>query len=518
MTKRRSVRLVYNITAAVALALVSAACANTYQSGARKPDVPIAEQQDQHAGLLLRYCRKMKDAKDLYVAASMCRRAFDIDPTDTTPLYTLADIYGEMGAIESKAEAYRLALRVNPDEEEALYGLAKTSIDLGHYDVAVAQLERAIQLNSDDPRYYNAMGIAKDQMGEHETAQSLYRAGLAIDSGNVPLRNNLGLSLSLSGNHEESVAMLRDVASDPSAGAVGSRNLAHAATSAAQFDAELADAKTEPMEIIKPAEPEFDNASMAVPEHMAFMDVLDQAVAQAEGQPADGTMMAAMSKPITALEGGEVAAMEMAETEHPRSIGSADGTTGQPGSEPEVAARMPADAFSGQAKPAEGSDAVPSPEKIMSNLEQAERSAAPKQMAAMPKTNGEVSYTVQIGSFMSMKGAEKGWTILSGAAGDLLADRPHRIVEVNFGGETGNRYRLRTGDAAGKGSADKLCAELSDQNIECYVVRLPEAPIVPADSMAKTDTDQSASGTVEQDQMTQPTEESTSAESTSTEG
>lgn len=464
MKNRRSARLMYQLTTAIALAFLAGACASNVQrdyTASKSTDLAGSDEQTDHSEMLLRYCKKMYDAKDLYVAASMCRRAFEVNPTDPAPLFPLAEIYGEMGATESKADAYRMALKINPDDEEALYGLAKTSIDLGRYDIAVAQLERALQINSKDPRYYNAMGVAKDQMRDHDAAQKLYRAGLRIDRDNVSLRNNLGLSLTLSGRHDESVAMLREVASEPEAGTVGSRNLAHAATNAAGFDSEMAKipmADGEPMEILS-SEVVGEEEDMATAEEdMVEVEMIEDD--SAERSP----MAAAMSKP-------------MSDDEASGSIGSATGTTGDSETGPDNAASMPTAVFANQS-----SSDVPSPDEIKSNLEDSQMAALP----TLSDTGAGISYTVQIGSYKSKEGAEKGWRIMSGKAKNLLGNTPHSITQAELGGATGTMYRLRAGTLPNRATAAQFCSDLSDYDIGCYVVRLPEPPPPAAAAEATT--------------------------------
>ena len=55
----------------------------------------------------------------------------------------------------------------------------------------------------------------------------------------------------------------------------------------------------------------------------------------------------------------------------------------------------------------------------------------------------------------------------------------YNIVQADLGPDKGMVYRLRAGNMANKASADKLCAELSDRDIGCFVVRLPEATTAP---------------------------------------
>ena len=432
MNKTRSARWIYQVTTAVALAILVSACANTTgHNGSQSAAADSSDEQGEHSGMLLRYCNKLYNIKDLYVAASMCRRAFSINPTDPAPLYTLAKIYGEMGATESKAEAYRLALRIDPDDIEALYGLGKASIDLGRYDIAVAQLERAITLDTADPRFYNAMGVAKDQLGEHDTAQMLYREGLSIDSDNVSLRNNLGLSLTLSGKHQQSVAMLREVAREPSAGAIGSKNLALAATNAAKprantaMDMPFEDAGGEPMSLTSPAE------EMGIAMGEDGMENPNPAEAEnAEQAP----MAAAMAKPMPRAMAEKPEEMPQAmgdsgDQNRSGSIGnssvSMDGTE-QNTAEQNAGASMPTGAFTNS------SSSVPSPEKIRSNAT-GNSDATANQVAAVPSdtmaSNG-TSYVVQVGSYGSKKSAERGWSVISDAAGDVLGNVQHNIVWV----------------------------------------------------------------------------------------
>ncbi|MDH3474377.1 MAG: tetratricopeptide repeat protein [Rhodospirillales bacterium] len=514
MTNTRSARWIYKVTTAVGLSLFVGACSSTSSSppGGMSAEATKVEKQDQHSGMLLRYCNKLYEAKDLYVAASMCRRAYDVNPTDPAPLYTLADIYDDMGATESKANAYRLALQIDPDDVEALYGLGKTSIDMGRYDLAVAQLERAIQLDPTDARFYNAMGVAKDQLLEHETAQMLYREGLAIDPDNVSLRNNLGLSLTLSGNHKESVAMLRDVAREPGAGTVGSRNLALAATNAAKPQPNMAmeDADGAPTGLLSA------DAESGMEQEMQTAMAKDEWKVDfpSKDRPLPASLFAAMSKPMTKAKDQELAqnmsqdkeksdgvavasvddSMDQAQI---GSLGSANvSMDAEPGSEAATAdagARMPTGIFASDRMSDDKDSTVPSPEEIRGSMAEtgnAHKASGPKVVTApaqAPATasaasaaSGETSYTVQVGSYTSEEGAKRGWGIISEAAKDILKDVPHSIVAADLGGEKGTVYRLRAGEMADKASANQLCADLSDKDVGCFVVRLPEAAPAPA--------------------------------------
>ncbi len=458
MKNTRSVRWLLKVTTALGLVLATAGCAGRGDFVAASKLKAGSSEQTKRAGLLMRYCEKMYRAGDLYVAASMCQRAFDTDPSDPTPLYPLAEIYKELGAIQQAANAYRAAILINPDDFEALYGLAKTSIEMGQYEVAAAQLERALQLDDDDPRVYNTLGIVKDQIGEHDLAQALYRTGLLIDSNNVSLRNNLGLSLALTGRQAESVAMLREVASEPEAGTVGSQNLALAATYRAP---------TESIEI-RPAGPNVDDyageeymegdqmgAAMSKPLHK-------QRTPGANGMPnrANGT------GPVNVTPDSHQIGMSGEE-----SVGPDEQDAGALQS---AATRMLNKFFGGgDSSGDQSSGTAQNPAKSKAGGS-AKKPSAEKQAAKTSKKSSTskagAGYSVQLGAFKSRKGADQSWKTIMQSAKDLLGDLTQEVVEPGAGGST-SLYRLRVGPLPNRAASDELCAKLSKRGIGCFVVK-----------------------------------------------
>jgi Flp pilus assembly protein TadD len=429
------------------LALVATACAGSSKFWAEPRPVPTVnlDDQDERAAMLLRYCDKLHNSGDLYVAASMCQRAFDTKPTDPAPLYPLAEIYKEIGATQQAANAYRAAIMINPDDFEAIYGLAKTSIDLGDYDVAEAQLERALQINDNDPRVYSAMGVVKDQKGEHGVAQALYRTGLLIDPDNVSLRNNLGLSLALSGDQGESVALLRDVAREPKAGNVGSQNLAHAATYQATPEAMAArDSADGPIEI-RPAMPEDE--------------------ANSDREFAEGDQLAsAMSKPLH-KQGAKVASEpDMAADKDPmkvtpgsRPIGSAGGRAAKGATaQQDAAARI-------------------APEPTEYEKDDAKSMGGRPATASTAKSAPGAGYLVQVGAYNSEKRADRAWKTVMTSAKGLLDDLSREVVKADLGGGKGIVYRLRAGPLPDRAASKKLCTELNGRGVGCFVVQLPKS-------------------------------------------
>jgi Flp pilus assembly protein TadD len=235
MKSKRSLRVFSNTLTAAGLALAVSACSTLYQDDWNQAtNVPDLNQPAQRSVALLDYCKRLHSRGDLNLAAGICNRAHEINPTDPLPLIELARVLEALEMAASAEEAYRAALLLDPQQTDALYGLGKIYIDQQRYDMAMGPLEAAAQVQTDDPRIYNALGVIKDQQGQHADAQAYYHQGLAHSPRNVSLRNNLGLSMVLGGQPEAGLAMLRDVAAEPAAGATAGRNLEMASQIAAQ--------------------------------------------------------------------------------------------------------------------------------------------------------------------------------------------------------------------------------------------------------------------------------------------
>jgi Flp pilus assembly protein TadD len=235
MKSKRSLRSFSNTLTAAGLVLAVSACSTVYKDDWNQAsDVPNLNEPMQRSQALLDYCKRLHSRGDLNLAAGICNRAHEINPTDPAPLIELARVLEELEVTESAVEAYRAALLLDPEQTDALYGLGKIYIDQQRYDLAMEPLEAAAQQPTDDPRIYNALGVIMDQQGQHADAQAYYRQGLEHSPRNVSLRNNLGLSMVLDGQPEAGLAMLRDVAAEPAAGATTGRNLEMASQMAAK--------------------------------------------------------------------------------------------------------------------------------------------------------------------------------------------------------------------------------------------------------------------------------------------
>lgn len=235
MKYKRSARSISKTVANVGLAVAVSACSSVYSGqSSLQTSVPDLDDPKQRSAGLLRYCGTLHQKGNLHLAAGICNRAHELNPTDPAPLIELASVLLDLGRATPAVEAYQAALLLDPQQIDALYGLGKIYIDQRRYDLAMPPLEAAVLLNTEDSRIYNAMGIIMDQQGDHAAAQAYYRQGLSNSPRNVSLRNNLGLSLVLDGQEAAGLAMLREVAAEPESGATTGRNLEIASQIAAQ--------------------------------------------------------------------------------------------------------------------------------------------------------------------------------------------------------------------------------------------------------------------------------------------
>ena len=261
MKSKRSISSVSSFIASVGLAVILSACAGVNPDQVSEaPSVPNLEDPSQRSVSLLRYCESLHESGDLELAATMCNRAHELNPADPEPLLQLAGIMQSLGMRDSAAEAYRSVLLIDPQRVDALYGLGKIHIDNQRYDMARLQLEEALHLADDDPRIYNALGVIMDQQGDHAVAQDYYHQGLNRSPQSVSLRNNLGLSLVLDGDPQAGLALLREVAAEPTAGPAASRNLAMAHEMAARptSDSIQTPIAQAPIADVEVAEPTFE--------------------------------------------------------------------------------------------------------------------------------------------------------------------------------------------------------------------------------------------------------------------
>ena len=80
-----------------------------------------------------------------------------------------------------------------------------------------------------------------------------------------------------------------------------------------------------------------------------------------------------------------------------------------------------------------------------------------------------IVFMVQLGSFGSLEGAEKGWEYVRGLQEDMMGGLAPIISKVNLG-EVGTFYRLRTTIMGDRQKAENFCEVMLRSSIECMVV------------------------------------------------
>jgi|GEM_PF-5057903 len=216
---------VSQLATVLALSLMTAACATPQASGPDPVSVQTGSDTVSRVERLLKYCDRLHEGGDIYMASGMCVRAHELDPSEPRPMMKLAEIFTQVDRKEDAISAYKTVLEHNPGHTEALYRLGRLYLDLGEEDKALQTFEIAALRDPGNWRVHNVIGVLKDKHGQHAVAQEHYRAALEADPNNLSVKSNLGLSLALGGEKKEALEVLGQVVADPNASAVAFHNL-----------------------------------------------------------------------------------------------------------------------------------------------------------------------------------------------------------------------------------------------------------------------------------------------------
>jgi len=167
---------------------------------------------------LMRIAAAAEAGGDPQAALGMFRRAADVNDDAAAPLVAAGNVLLEMGQVSDALVALNSALQRQPHDPEALRALAKAYLKTGRPALAGAPLEVAFQDTPNDPKLMQLLGVTDDFLGQHREAQDRYRRGLELKPGDPGLALNLALSLALTENYDEAIAVLRPIATAPTAG------------------------------------------------------------------------------------------------------------------------------------------------------------------------------------------------------------------------------------------------------------------------------------------------------------
>ena len=145
--------------------------------------------------------------KDLVGALNHLTIASELLPNyseSPNPRRILADIYEELGEVESMTRELEALLHVHPYAFGACLKLARAAQSGGEYDRAIFYLEKAIALNPYDQDVHRSLAAAAMQQLDYPTAIREYGVLLALDATDPALANtNLAEAFLLHGNKSE---------------------------------------------------------------------------------------------------------------------------------------------------------------------------------------------------------------------------------------------------------------------------------------------------------------------------
>ena len=505
--------------------LVTAGCA-TATTQITDTEVGQGSRYDGGVEQLLLYCGKLRDNGELPTAASICERAYNVDPTDPRPLIMLGEILTEMGRLPQAASAYLVLLEQTPHNVEARYLLGKTYIAMGRHDLALQELQFALTQSPEDARIYNALGIANGMLGNQAAARQAFEDGLKVAPDDVPLQNNLGLALVLDGKHEEGIALLQKVALNPAANATTIRNLqlaegiAQTANANQSANANQTVADTSPAEdtvetSAKPGGASQLASTATVPSDFSptfspeTEPIMPEAAPEATPEATTETPKTATTssqplpvprEPVTLTEALSPLAndIQLADGGMPVYLDS-DSSTGKPKTFAAIAEKQDDSMDTPAEEPNLASTPKPilAPETEQPSGEMQEIVTANINTDTSLKTTpsgphtaaleGENIYSVQLASYRSADRAQTGWRQIRASALDLLEDVEPVIRRSDLGPERGIYFRLRTKPAS-KDTANQLCSALQARGLSCLTIKespdaaiaTPDAPAAPA--------------------------------------
>jgi Flp pilus assembly protein TadD len=148
----------------------------------------------------------------LQVSTERLRR----EPGDGRAMLVQADALAALGRRAEATEGYRRALAVDPDSAAARLGLGRLLLASDPHGAEALFLE-ALSHEPRNAKALNDLGIARDLQGRHADAQEAYRRALGVAPDMQAATTNLALSLAISGQAGQGAALLRPLASAPTA-------------------------------------------------------------------------------------------------------------------------------------------------------------------------------------------------------------------------------------------------------------------------------------------------------------
>ncbi len=122
----------------------------------------------------------VEEARDPAAAATLYRRAVDLEPNYAPARIRLASVLEKVGLAAEADEHYREAARLEPDNAVAHLGLGRLALARGEIDQAIRDLERAYGLSPDTQAVVAMLARARSRAGDRDGARRLAQAARGL--------------------------------------------------------------------------------------------------------------------------------------------------------------------------------------------------------------------------------------------------------------------------------------------------------------------------------------------------
>lgn len=338
----------------------------------------------------------------------------------------------------------------SPRDARARATLAQAYLTVGRFDSAATTFEDAISLGDQDP--HTALGAALAYIGAGRNAEAL--AVLDRVQGQIAA-SDYGLAVALAGQPAIGVSVLTDAVRGGEATPKARQNLAYAyALDGRWSEARLIASQDLSGDALDTRLAEW--AASANPGHgrERIAGLIGAPLRADSGQPA----MLALNQPA---EGAKLAVADV----------PAPAAASAPAADAELPAVQSGETFWGANQPEEPAPApvaAPAPRMVAAAASVAPVRAfapVPKVAAsrAKPAVAQPTTHLVQLGSFRTMEGAKRAWSIFQ-ARNPKLKDHGLRITEAQVNGQ---RYYRVAAEGFDRGSAESLCSTVRKGGSPC---------------------------------------------------
>ena len=142
-----------------------------------------------------------------------------IDPSDSSSLLSLSNLYRYDGNTEKAIETLKKYLEMVPSSEAGLANLAQIHSDQGKFKEAIDVYKKALEVNPESPRILEQLAYTYEQSKDYKNAIETYQKALKADEDSLDLRKGLAQTLLEDGQQDQAEKeYLRILEADPDEG------------------------------------------------------------------------------------------------------------------------------------------------------------------------------------------------------------------------------------------------------------------------------------------------------------